>query len=100
MIDAVVRLLPGALGSDTSAAHDSFSNGLLDCPQYTRPPDFRGQFVPSVLLSGHHAEVESWRRREALRQTWRKRPDLLEKATLSEIELRWLEEFKNELEAL
>ncbi len=85
VIDAVVRLLPGALGSETWAALDSFSNGFVDCPQFTRPPDFRGQSVPSVLLSGHHAEVERWRQREALRQTWRKRPDLLENRTLSEI---------------
>lgn len=94
VIDAVVRLLPGALGSETSAAHDSFSHALLDCPHYTRPPDFRGHRVPAVLLGGHHAEVERWRQREALKQTWRKRPELLAHAILSESERRWLEEFE------
>lgn len=95
VIDAVVRLLPGALGSETSAAHDSFSHGVLDCPHYTRPPEFRGRQVPAVLLGGHHAEVERWRRREALRQTWRKRPELLAQAELSDAERAWLAEFED-----
>ena len=79
VIDAIVRLLPGALGSATSAVHDSFSDasGLLDCPQYTRPPDFRGMSVPEVLLGGHHAEIAGWRRQKALEKTRRNRPDLL-----------------------
>lgn len=77
VIDAVVRLLPGALGSETSALNESFSAGLLDHPQYTRPPDFRGMKVPEVLLSGNHAEIERWRREAALEKTKRKRPDLL-----------------------
>ena len=77
MIDAVVRLLPGALGSETSAVYESFSEGLLDYPQYTRPPDFRGMKVPEVLLSGNHAEIARWRREAALEKTRRKRPDLL-----------------------
>ena len=77
VVDAVVRLLPGALGSETSAVYESFSAGLLDHPQYTRPPDFRGMKVPEVLLSGNHAEIERWRREAAIAKTKRKRPDLL-----------------------
>ena len=77
MIDAVVRLLPGALGSETSALFESFSEGLLDYPQYTRPPEFRGMKVPEVLLSGNHAEIARWRKEAALEKTRRKRPDLL-----------------------
>ena len=78
LIDAVVRLLPGALGSDTSAVFESFSEGLLDYPHYTRPPEFRGMKVPEVLLSGNHAEIERWRRQAALAKTLRNRPDLLQ----------------------
>jgi tRNA (guanine37-N1)-methyltransferase len=78
VIDAIVRLLPGALGSETSAAHESFSDGLLDHPQYTRPPELRGLLVPNVLLTGNHAEIARWRREEALKKTQRNRPDLLE----------------------
>jgi tRNA (guanine37-N1)-methyltransferase len=77
VIDAVVRLLPGALGSETSAVFESFSEGLLDHPQYTRPPDFRGMKVPDVLLSGNHAQIERWRREAAIAKTRRNRPDLL-----------------------
>jgi tRNA (guanine37-N1)-methyltransferase len=77
MVDAVVRLLPGALGSDTSAVFESFSEGLLDYPHYTRPPEFRGMKVPDVLLSGNHADIERWRRGAALSKTRRNRPDLL-----------------------
>jgi len=77
VIDATVRLLPGALGSETSAAFESFSEGLLDHPQYTRPPDFRGMKVPDVLLSGNHAQIERWRREAAIAKTRRNRPDLL-----------------------
>ena len=77
MVDAVVRLLPGALGSDTSAVFESFSEGLLDYPHYTRPPEFRGLKVPDVLLSGNHADIERWRREAALSKTRRNRPDLL-----------------------
>jgi tRNA (guanine37-N1)-methyltransferase len=75
--DALVRLLPGALGSDTSAVFDSFSEGLLDYPHYTRPPEFRGMKVPDVLLSGNHIEIERWRREAALKKTRSSRPDLL-----------------------
>jgi len=77
LVDALVRLLPGALGSDTSAVFESFSEGLLDCPHYTRPPEFRGMKVPEVLLSGNHKEIERWRRDAALAKTRRNRPDLL-----------------------
>jgi tRNA (guanine37-N1)-methyltransferase len=77
IVDAVVRLLPGALGSETSALNESFSEDMLDHPQYTRPPDFRGMKVPEVLLGGNHAEIERWRRDAALAKTRRNRPDLL-----------------------
>jgi tRNA (guanine37-N1)-methyltransferase len=77
IVDAVVRLLPGALGSETSALNESFSEDMLDHPQYTRPPDFQGMKVPEVLLGGNHAEIERWRRDAALAKTRRNRPDLL-----------------------
>jgi len=77
VIDAVVRLLPGALGDDDSAKDDSFSNGLLEYPQYTRPETFRGMKVPDILLSGHHAEIQRWRKQQALEKTRKYRPDLL-----------------------
>ncbi|HMO79942.1 MAG TPA: tRNA (guanosine(37)-N1)-methyltransferase TrmD [Pyrinomonadaceae bacterium] len=77
MADAVIRLMPGALGSETSAENDSFSNGLLDWPHYTRPAEFRGMKVPDVLLNGNHAEIENWRRKMALDKTKKNRPDLL-----------------------
>ncbi len=77
IVDTVVRLLPGALGSETSAVFESFSESLLDHPQYTRPPEFRGMKVPEVLLSGNHAEIERWRKEAAIAKTRRKRPDLL-----------------------
>ncbi len=77
LVDAVVRLLPGALGHEESTADESFSHGLLEYPQYTRPREFRGMTVPDVLVSGHHAEVEAWRRRQALERTKCRRPDLL-----------------------
>lgn len=77
VVDAIVRLLPGALGSETSAVNESFSDGLLDYPQYTRPPELRGMQVPQVLLGGNHAEIARWRRSEALKKTRRNRPDLL-----------------------
>jgi tRNA (guanine37-N1)-methyltransferase len=84
IIDVISRLLPGVLGSDRSAAEDSFTNSLLEYPQYTRPFNFRGKCVPEVLLSGNHSAISLWRRREALRQTWVRRPDLLSKANLSD----------------
>ena len=76
-VDTLVRLLPGALGSDTSAENDSFSDGLLDCPHYTRPAEFRGMKVPEVLLNGNHAEIEKWRHEKALEKTRSVRKDLL-----------------------
>ncbi|HEV7858626.1 MAG TPA: tRNA (guanosine(37)-N1)-methyltransferase TrmD [Pyrinomonadaceae bacterium] len=91
LVDALTRLVPGALGSETSAANDSFSEGLLDYPHYTRPPEFRGMSVPEVLLSGNHALIARWRRREALRKTRRSRPDLLMEAELDERERAWLD---------
>lgn len=92
VVDAVVRLLPGALGSETSAVNESFAEGLLDHPHYTRPPDFRGRRVPEVLLGGHHAEIARWRRRAALSKTRRNRPDLIARAALTDEERAWLEE--------
>src|SRR5438445_2356962 len=77
LIDAVVRLVPGALGSETSAVNESFSEGLLDYPHYTRPPEFRAMRVPEVLLSGNHREIARWRREAALKKTQSNRPDLL-----------------------
>ncbi len=86
LVDATVRLVPGALGSETSAVNESFSEGLLDFPNYTRPVEFRGRRVPEVLLGGHHAEVARWRRRAALRKTRRNRPDLFERVALDDNE--------------
>ena len=96
LIDAVVRQLPGVLGDADSAAQDSFVSGLLDCPHYTRPEEYAGERVPPVLLSGNHAEIERWRRKQALGRTWLRRPDLLVKRGLSADELKLLEEFKLE----
>ena len=96
LIDAVVRQLPGALGDDTSAQQDSHVAGLLDCPHYTRPEDYRGAKVPQVLLSGHHKEIERWRLKQALGNTWLKRRPLLEQRSLTGIEMELLEEFRRE----
>ncbi|MGD8401019.1 MAG: tRNA (guanosine(37)-N1)-methyltransferase TrmD [Bacillota bacterium] len=85
--DAVTRLIPGVLGSDDSARYDSFSNDLLDYPHYTRPEEFAGLSVPEILLSGHHARIEAWRRKEALLRTARRRPELLDRIVLSEQDL-------------
>ena len=84
MVDAVTRLLPGALGDPTGALDDSHASGLLEYPHYTRPPDFRGWKVPEILVSGHHARIEQWRREAALRRTYQRRPDMLVAANLSE----------------
>jgi tRNA (guanine37-N1)-methyltransferase len=94
VIDAVVRLLPGAI-SEASPAGDSFADGLLEHPQYTRPEEFQGLEVPAVLLSGHHGEVDRWRRREALRRTLARRPDLLTSAPLSEADRAVLDELRD-----
>jgi len=77
LVDAIVRLLPGTLGHEQSAADDSFSNGVLEAPQYTRPAEFRGWKVPEILLSGNHAEIANWRKQQALNRTKQNRPDLL-----------------------
>jgi tRNA (guanine37-N1)-methyltransferase len=92
IVDAVVRLIPGALGSETSAVNESFAEGLLDFPHYTRPPEFRGRHVPEVLLGGNHAEIARWRRRAALIKTRRNRPDLFERAALTAEERAQVEE--------
>ena len=83
LVDAVVRLLPGVLGSEDSAQDDSYTTGLLEYPQYTRPVEYRGEMVPDVLLSGNHAEVDRWRHEQAIRRTLERRPELLDKAELS-----------------
>lgn len=95
VIDAVVRLLPGAIATE-SHQEDSFATGLLEHPQYTRPEAFDGQEVPPVLLSGNHAEVERWRRREALRRTLQRRPDLLETAALTDADRAIVDELAGE----
>ena len=91
VIDAVARLVPGVIGCRESAEDESFTTGLLEYPQYTRPEEFRGMRVPRVLLSGHHGEVMRWRRRQSLLRTKARRPDLLEHADLSDDERRWLD---------
>lgn len=98
LVDAVARMLPGVLGDEDSKIEDSFYNGLLDYPDYTRPREFMGLKVPEVLLSGNHGEIEKWRRREALKRTYLRRPDLLEKKVLSVEEIKLLEEIKQEIE--
>lgn len=95
VVDAVTRLLPGALGDPAGAEADSYATGLLEHPHYTRPYDFRGWRVPEILLSGHHGEVERWRRREALRRTWERRSDLLDQAGLTEEDLAFLETLRS-----
>ena len=96
LIDALVRQLPGALNDAQSAVEEAFVDGLLDCPHYTRPEVVDGVAVPAVLLSGHHEEIRRWRLKEALRRTWRRRPDLLEGRTLTKEEARLLREAKDE----
>ncbi len=97
VIDAVARLVPGVI-DEASASSDSFAAGLLEHPHYTRPESFRGMDVPPVLLSGHHGEVDRWRRREALRRTLQRRPDLLERAPLDDDDRLLLDELRAELE--
>jgi tRNA (guanine37-N1)-methyltransferase len=94
VIDAVARLLPGALGDPTGAITDSHASGLLEYPHYTRPPEFRGWGVPEVLKSGDHKRIETWRRQQSLLRTAQRRPDLLEKIELSEKDKRLLEEIE------
>ncbi|QJD83410.1 tRNA (guanosine(37)-N1)-methyltransferase TrmD [Cohnella herbarum] len=98
VVDAVVRLLPGVLGNEQSAVTDSFSDGLLEYPHYTRPAEFRGWKVPDTLLSGHHAEIVKWRRKQSLERTLVRRPELLERAELTPEERKWLKEKRIQLE--
>jgi tRNA (guanine37-N1)-methyltransferase len=96
LIDAVARLIPEVLGDPTGAEDDSHSMGLLEYPHYTRPPEFRGWKVPDILLSGDHAKIDKWRREQALARTYRKRPDMLEKAELSKEDQKVIERLKSE----
>jgi tRNA (guanine37-N1)-methyltransferase len=97
LMDAIIRQLPGALGDADSAAEDSFVNGLLDCPHYTRPEEYKGEKVPEVLLSGNHAKIKQWRLKMALQRTRDQRPDLLADRSLSKEESRLLNELDVEL---
>lgn len=97
LIDAISRLLPDVLGDPTGAEDDSHAMGLLEYPHYTRPPEFRGNKVPDVLLSGDHARIDQWRREQALERTFRKRPDMLERAELSEADKKFIERLKSNL---
>jgi tRNA (guanine37-N1)-methyltransferase len=96
LIDAVVRQLPGALGDEASAIEESFADGLLDCPQYTRPETYRDAKVPEVLMSGHHENIRRWRLKQALGRTWLRRPDLLQARRLSDEEQKLLAQFQQE----
>lgn len=99
LIDAVSRLIPGVLGDPTGAEDDSHSMGLLEYPHYTKPAEFRGWKVPEILLSGDHAKIEKWRREQALLRTFHKRPDMLEKAELSEKEKKFVEGLRSKVES-
>jgi tRNA (guanine37-N1)-methyltransferase len=96
IIDAVSRLIPGVLGDPTGAEDDSHSMGLLEYPHYTRPPEFRGWKVPDILLSGDHAKIDKWRREQALTRTFKKRPDMLEKAELSNADKKFIDGLKSD----
>jgi tRNA (guanine37-N1)-methyltransferase len=96
IVDAVARLIPGVLGNSESAKTDSFSSGLLEYPQYTRPQEYRGWKVPEVILNGNHRDIDSWRRRQSLARTWRRRPELLEKINLSASDRSILREIQTE----
>ncbi|MGD8420898.1 MAG: tRNA (guanosine(37)-N1)-methyltransferase TrmD [Gammaproteobacteria bacterium] len=97
-IDAMTRLIPGALGHEQSAQQDSFSAGLLECPQYTRPEECMGRRVPEVLMNGNHREIETWRERQSLGRTWQRRPDLLERVELDARQKALLDEYIAEFE--
>jgi len=94
LIDAIARFIPGVLGDPDGASDDSHASGLLEYPHYTRPPEFRGWTVPEVLLSGDHAKINQWRRGQSLRRTFERRPDLLDKAELSEADRKMLEQIR------
>jgi tRNA (guanine37-N1)-methyltransferase len=96
-IDAMTRLIPGALGHEQSAQQDSFSDGLLDCPHYTRPEQFAGHKVPEVLMNGNHQQIQDWREQQSLGRTWQRRPDLLEQMVLDDRQQNLLDEFIDEL---
>jgi tRNA (guanine37-N1)-methyltransferase len=99
VIDCVARRLPGSLGDAESAAQDSFSAGLLDWPHYTRPEEWREARVPEVLVSGNHAAIARWRRKQALGRTWERRPDLIEEPKLSKEDGQLLDEYRRERQA-
>ena len=96
MVDTISRLVPGVLHNDVSAEFESFQDNLLEYPQYSRPEEWHGKKVPPVLLSGHHANIEKWRREQSILRTYERRPDLLEKSSLTWKEKKWLEETVNE----
>lgn len=98
MMDSIIRLVPGVLGHELSAVEDSFTDGLLDCPHYTRPEEYKGESVPEVLLSGNHKKIKIWRLKQALGRTWQRRPDLLEQRPLSNDEQVLLQEFIREVQ--
>lgn len=98
MIDSISRFIPGVLGHHASAEEDSFMTGLLDCPHYTRPEVLEGMEVPRVLLSGNHAEIERWRRKQSLGRTWLRRPELLTSLALTDEQRMLLAEFQQEYE--
>ncbi|WP_416308236.1 tRNA (guanosine(37)-N1)-methyltransferase TrmD [Neptunicella sp. SCSIO 80796] len=96
LMDAVARFVPGVLGHEQSAEQDSFNDGLLDCPHYTRPEDLNGQWVPAVLLSGNHQKIRQWRLKQSLGRTWQRRPELLNSLALTEEQQQLLNEFQQE----
>ncbi len=96
--DAIARLIPGVLGNAESYTNDSFYDGLLDCPHYTRPAEYEGNKVPEVLLSGHHKNIEKWRKKESIKRTLLRRPDLIEKKEFTKEEIKILNEIKGELQ--
>ena len=98
LIDCVSRFIPGVLGSAESAEDESFGDGLLEYPQYTRPAEFRGMKVPDILLGGHHANIAKWRRQQSLKKTFEMRPDLLEKAELTKADRAYLAELSENKE--
>lgn len=98
MIDCISRLIPGVLNNDTSAEFESFHDNLLEYPQYTRPEEYRGLKVPDILLSGHHKNIDAWRREQSIKRTLERRPDLLEDANLSKKEAEYLKKLENEQE--
>lgn len=96
MVDVIIRMLPGVLGKEESAINDSFYNGLLDYPHYTRPESFRGGKVPAVLLSGNHKEIEAWRKKQSLLETIIKRPDLLINRKFTKDEIKIINDLKTD----